>query len=133
MGFKSLSPNLMVEDVQHAIAFYRDVLGFEVAATAPDADAPVWAMVRSGEVSVMLEARSSIEEGMPQLAGKSAGGTLSLYMDVDDADALHAAIHDRVRIVKEPHLTFYGAREFYILDQDGYILGFASQQEHAHE
>lgn len=127
--FQSLAPNLMVEDVAQAMAFYRDVLGFEVASTVPEADAaPVWAMVRAGAVTVMLEARASVEEGLPRLAGQPTGATLSLYMDVDDADALYAAIQDRVRVVKEPHATFYGAREFYIEDPNGYILAFASQQ-----
>jgi hypothetical protein len=29
-------------------------------------------------------------------------------------------------VVKEPQTSFYGAREFYIQDLDGYILCFAS-------
>lgn len=128
MEFKSLSPDLMVEDVSKAIAWYRETLGFEVIGTAPDADAPIWAMLRAGAVTLMFETRSSIEQGFSQLAGKPIGVTGSLYMDVDDADGLYAAIHEKARVVVEPHLTFYGAREFYIEDPNGYILGFASQQ-----
>lgn len=128
MQFKSLAPNLMVDDVSQAMAWYRDTLGFEVAATVPDEGAPlVWAMLRAGAVTLMLEARGSIEEAFPQFAGKPACVTGSLYMDVDDADALYQSIAGKARVLKEPHLTFYGAREFYIEDPSGYALGFASQ------
>lgn len=128
MEFKSLAPNLMVENVAQAMGWYRDTLGFEVVATVPDEQAPVWAMLRAGAVTLMLESRGSIEEGFPQFRGQAPSVTGSLYMDVDDADALYAAVAGKARIVKEPHLTFYGAREFYIEDPNGYVLGFASQQ-----
>lgn len=128
MQFKSLAPNLMVDDVAQAMAWYRDTLGFEVVATVPDEQAPVWAMLRAGAVTLMLESRGSIEAGFPQFRGQAPGVTGSLYMDVEDADALYAVIASKARIVKEPHLTFYGAREFYIEDPNGYVLGFASQQ-----
>jgi uncharacterized glyoxalase superfamily protein PhnB len=118
----------MVEDVAKAMAWYRDTLGFAVSDTAGEAEAPVWALLRAGDVTLMLEARSSIEAGFTQLAGQPIGATGSLFMGVDDADALYAAIHDKGRVVKEPHLTSYGMREFYIEDPNGYILGFASEQ-----
>jgi catechol 2,3-dioxygenase-like lactoylglutathione lyase family enzyme len=31
-----LTPNLIVADVERAVAFYRDVLGFSVQTTVPD-------------------------------------------------------------------------------------------------
>jgi uncharacterized glyoxalase superfamily protein PhnB len=126
MAFKSLAPNLMVEDVTRAIAFYRDTLGFEVAAKQPDEGAPVWAMLSAGGVSLMFQARQSLEEELPQLTGQPIGASQSLYISVDDADALYLSIHNTAHVLKEPQTSFYGAREFYIQDLDGYILCFAS-------
>jgi uncharacterized glyoxalase superfamily protein PhnB len=126
MAFKSLAPNLMVEDVTRAITFYREVLGFAVATTQPDEGTPIWAMLSAGGVTVMFQARQSLEEELPQLVGQPIGASQSLYIGVDDADALYASIRDRAHIIKEPHTAFYGAREFYIQDTDGYILCFAS-------
>ena len=34
---KKLTPNLIVADVSRSIAFYRDVLGFSLEQTVPDA------------------------------------------------------------------------------------------------
>lgn len=126
MTLKSLTPNLMVDDVDATIAFYRDTLGFTVTATVPDASPYVWASLKSGEVEIMAQARHSLEEELPQLVGKSLGATLTLYIGVDDADALHSAIQGRATIIKAPMTAPYGAREFYAQDPNGYILGFSS-------
>ena len=49
-----LTPNLIVSDVSRSIAFYRDVLGFTLAQTVPDAEPFVFAIVRSGNVQVVM-------------------------------------------------------------------------------
>lgn len=126
MTFTSLSPNLMVEDVEASIAFYRDTLGFTVTATVPDAAPFVWASLKAGGVEIMLQERHSLAEELPQFADRPLGGSLTLYIGVDDADALHSAIQDKATIIKAPATTFYGAREFYAQDPSGYILGFSS-------
>ncbi|MGH2501072.1 MAG: bleomycin resistance protein [Ktedonobacterales bacterium] len=126
MTLKSLTPNLMVEDVDATIAFYRDTLGFTVTGTAPDASPYVWASLKGGDVEIMLQARHSLEDELPQLTGKPLGASLTFYIGVDDADALHSAIKDKAAIIKAPMTAPYGAREFYAQDPNGYILGFSS-------
>lgn len=126
MTLKSLTPNLMVEDVEATIAFYRDTLSFTVTATVPDAAPYVWASLKGGDVEIMLQARHSLEEELPQLVGKPLGASLTLYIGVDDADALHSAIQDKATIIKPPMTAPYGAREFYAQDPNGYLLGFSS-------
>jgi len=128
MAFKSLTPNLMVDDVSATIAFYRDTLGFAVTGTMPakGEGAPVWASLSAGDVSLMFQARHSLEEELPQLTGQPISASLTLYIGVDDADALYESIRSNAHIIKEPQTTFYGAREFYIQDPSGYILAFSS-------
>lgn len=126
MTYTSLSPNLMVEDVARTVAFYRDTLGFEVSASVPDESAPVWAQVNAGAVSLMFQQRHSLAEELPQFADQPIGATLTFYIGVDDADALYNRVRDKARIIKEPMTTFYNAREFYMQDLNGYILGFSS-------
>ena len=53
---EKLTPNLIVSNVERSIAFYRDVLGFTVTATVPDAAPYVFAAVQSGPVEVFLNA-----------------------------------------------------------------------------
>jgi lactoylglutathione lyase len=128
MAFKTLTPNLMVEDVSAAIAFYRDTLGFAVTGTMPaeGEGALVWASISAGDVSLMFQARHSLEEELPQLTGQPISASQTLYFGVEDADALYEDIRSNAHIIKEPQTTFYGAREFYIQDPSGYILGFSS-------
>ncbi|HET9111110.1 MAG TPA: VOC family protein [Ktedonobacterales bacterium] len=126
MTYTSLAPNLMVEDVEKTIAFYRDTLGFEVTARVPEEGTPVWASVTADTVSLMFQQRHSLGEELPQLVDQPIGGTLTLYIGVDDADALYTRVRDKAHIIKEPMTTFYNAREFYLQDPNGYILGFSS-------
>lgn len=126
MTYTSLAPNLMVEDVETTIAFYRDTLGFEVTARMPEEGAPVWASVTAGAVSLMFQQRHSLGEELPQLMDQPIGATLTFYIGVNDADALYARVRDMAHIIKEPTTTFYNAREFYIQDPNGYLLGFSS-------
>jgi lactoylglutathione lyase len=131
MAFKTLTPNLMVEDVSAAIAFYRDTLGFAVTGTMPaeGEGAPVWASLSANGVSLMFQARHSLEEELPQLTGQPISASQTLYIGVDDADTLYEGIRGNAHIIKEPQTTFYGAREFYIQDPSGYILGFSSSAD----
>jgi len=52
---KSLTPNLMVADVNETIAFYRDVLGFKLIQTVPDEGDFVWASVQYRDVELMFQ------------------------------------------------------------------------------
>ena len=47
--------------------------------------------------------------------------SIKLYFRSDDALALHAALKAKGHLVTDPQMTFYGAREFVILDCNGFI------------
>lgn len=128
-----LTPNLMVEDVDRTVDFYRDVLGFTLAATAPEERPFDWAMVSSGSAELMFQSRASLGGEVPALRDRKIGGALTLYVEVDDVEALYERIKDRLPIVVDMHDTFYGAREFAAQDCNGYILGFAGRIANAGE
>ena len=125
MTLQNCTPNMMVEDVDRTVAFYREVLGFEVVMTVPDEGPFDWAMVRRDGVELMFQSRASLAAEYPELEARTAGGALTLYLDVKDAAGLYERLRDRVAVVKESHTTFYGKREFAIRDTDGFILTFA--------
>ena len=122
---KKLTPNLMVEDVNQTVAWYKDVLGFEVLATVPDQGQFDWAMMRRDDVQVMFQARSSLTQEIPALAGAPIGGSLTFYVEVSGLTELYEQLKPSVEIVYDMHATFYGAQEFYVKDCNGYILGFS--------
>ena len=124
-NLKKMTPNLMVEDVNNTIAFYKDILSFELLATVPETGQFNWAMLRRDNVEIMFQARASITEEFPVLKDRVIGGSLTFYIEVEDIQALYTRLQDHVTIVQEMHTTFYGTREFAILDCNGFVLSFA--------
>jgi uncharacterized glyoxalase superfamily protein PhnB len=138
MPLKKLTPNLMVPDVARTTAYYLETLGFDFVMAMPDdADAPVFAwpvkeplafaMVKSGEVEIFLQSRKSLGGEIPLLAGQKTGGSFTLYIECDDLDVRYKKIAAAGPFLKDLHTTFYGMREFYIQDINGYILAFAQK------
>ncbi len=124
-SMKKLTPNIMVEDINRSIAFYKEKLGFELLATAPEEGQFVWAMLKRDEVEVMFQVRASLEEEFPALKHKEIGGALTFYIAIEDVKGLYAQLKESVTVVQDMHTTFYGALEFAIQDCNGFILSFA--------
>ena len=131
-ALKKLTPNLMVEDVNRTIDFYRDVLGFEVQVTVPEAGQLDWAMLTRDGVTLMFQSRGSLGGEIPALADAPIGGAVTFYTEVDGVEALHAQLSEgasRVEIVQALHDTFYGTREFCFRDCNGYLISFSESLE----
>ena len=126
-----LTPNLIVSDVQRSLAFYRDVLGFTVGATVPDASPYVFAIVQSGPVEVFLNAPEPAIAEYPAFKGRPIGGTLTLFIEVVDIARAHASLKDRVKVVMPLEHKWYGVTEFAFEDPDGYLITFAERDQPA--
>ncbi len=130
MTFQKLTPNMMVEDVNTTIDFYRDVLGFELVVNVPEEGAFDFALVRRDGVEVMFQSRASLAADLPAFAARPAGGALTFfYLDVEGVEALYEQLRTRTTVVKDLHETFYGTREFAVEDCNGFILAFAEGGE----
>lgn len=107
-------PGLNVPDLQAAVDFYTQKLGFRLGFTWGD---PVtFAGVNLGGVQLFL---SQGAHGTPRLEGCSA------YFIVDDADALYA-FHRAggVEVVEEIEDRAYALRDYVVRDLNGYHLIF---------
>ena len=115
---------LFVRDVAATVAFYKDVLGFNL-----DFDygsPPKHARVSSGESTSPATARIRFElEPTPQSGPRSC----SLYVYVARAlDDLCGAYKSRgVEIVSPPRDRPWGLRDFQIRDCNGYLLSFVTE------
>jgi uncharacterized glyoxalase superfamily protein PhnB len=133
MKFADVTPNLIVTDVERSLAFYRDVLGFAVVATVPDASPLVFAWVQRDGISVFLNSVESVRAEQPELAARPVGGTATMFMVLEagtigeGVDALFTTVEARARVVMTLKDQFYGMREFAIEDPDGYVIVFAQQ------
>ncbi|MDR1406471.1 MAG: hypothetical protein LBJ23_00310, partial [Tannerella sp.] len=86
-------------------------------------------MMKKDSVELMFQQSDSFNEDVV-LAGKtSVGASVSFYMEGKGIETLYAELKDRNLTVSELKLTWYGIKEFYLRDNNGYILGFAEESE----
>lgn len=125
MELKSLTPNLMVKDVNKTLDFYTNVLGFELLQTVPEKGTFDWGFVKSGNVKLMVQKETSIKSEYKELDGYENGGAQTLYIQVEGLQKWYETIKDKTNVIKPMHKTFYGANEFAIMDINGFILTFS--------
>jgi catechol 2,3-dioxygenase-like lactoylglutathione lyase family enzyme len=125
--FTSITPNLLVRDVAKSTAFYRDVLGFEMAETVPDQEPFVFVWMKRNGVSVFLNDINAAAHDYPAAASLPPGGTAALFFVISGVDAYHDAVAPKASVVMPLKTQFYGMREFAITDPDGHIITFAER------
>ena len=134
---KSMIVNLAVNDIASTIIYYRENFDFELqmlvdeSKTIFDTEIKkelnyIWAMIKKDGVSIMLQSIESLKEDIGVFFD-NISASLTLYIEVENVDELYLKIKDKVSIYKEIETTWYGQKEFYIKDINGYILGFASK------
>src|SRR5687768_14482370 len=122
LELKKLTPNLIVSHVERSLSFYRDVLGFAVAFTVPEASPLVFAAVQSGPVEIFLNAPEAAGAEYPAFKDRPIGGTLTLFIGVVGITAVHDQLKDRVKIAMPLETEWYGMTEFAFEDPDGYLI-----------
>ncbi|HVW14256.1 MAG TPA: VOC family protein [Mucilaginibacter sp.] len=125
---ESLAPNIFTYNMQETIAFYR-MLGFNIAMSVPEntENDLVWVMMTNGNVTMMFQTVESLGESLPEISRKD-GGSLLLYINLKDIRKFYNDIKDRVKVLSGLDVTFYGATEFSILDNNNYVLTFAEHE-----
>jgi catechol 2,3-dioxygenase-like lactoylglutathione lyase family enzyme len=109
----------LVSDVEQAIAFYTQQLGFELI----ESMVPAFAIVRHGDLSLWLSGpKSSAARTMPDGARPEPGGWNRVVVEVDDLAARVAAmqaagVHFRNEIVSGP-----GGKQILADDTSGNVV-----------
>ena len=129
LELKKLTPNLIVSNVERSLAFYRDVLGFTVAFTVPEASPLVFAAVQSGPVEIFLNAPEAAAAEYPAFKDRPIGGTLTLFIEVVGIRDVHDSLNGRVKIAMPLETKWYGMTEFAFEDPDGYLITFAERAD----
>lgn len=118
---RELWPLLIVRDLGRSVAFYRDRLGFEVAADARSEGAVFWCRMKRDGCSLMLQQAES-EDGPADHRGRG----VVFYFLCDDADVMHAELVSRGLPLSGPTTAYYGMRQVAVQEPDGYSLCFES-------
>lgn len=130
-----LSPVFAVEDVQKTAEFYIKHLGFQLVFAVPNHNAVEeifengkeyrFAMLKSGEVEIALQRLDTFQDDIHFAKNQSIGASVAFYMYVDNSEDLYNRLKSENLNLTELKTTWYGVREFYLKDLNGYILGFA--------
>jgi catechol 2,3-dioxygenase-like lactoylglutathione lyase family enzyme len=118
---------LQVFDMPASVAFYRDVLGFEVVETSQrEGDQFDWGLLRLGDAEVMLNTAYERDDrpAAPDPARISAHGDTTLYFGCPDVDAAYRHLKALGINVDEPKIAPYGMKQLHVTDPDGYLLCF---------
>jgi uncharacterized glyoxalase superfamily protein PhnB len=121
MKCTSLSPNIGVRNVNETVKFYTEQLGFQLIMSNPAEGELLWAMVGAGDVTMMFQEQNSLIEEYPELKNRG-DGLLTFYVKVTGLIPLYKKLEGTDMIVKPLGKTFYGANEFAIRDNNGYVL-----------
>ena len=127
--FESLTPNIMVKDVNQTLEYYKNILGFEIVDTNPVKGQMEWGFVKKGKAGLMFQELSSLRTEYPSLSSTPLGGAMTFYVLVqEDIESWFMELEGKVKVIKELNTTFYGTKEFAIEDINGFILTFSERK-----
>ena len=125
MNVKRITPVLLVKEIEPLIPFWVEALGFTRAVEVPDGNKIGFIIFQKGSVEVMYQTYASVEKDAPPSMGAEARkGPTYLYMEVDNLDAVLAAMK-QARLVMPVRTAFYGMKEFAVQDPGGHFVTFA--------
>jgi uncharacterized glyoxalase superfamily protein PhnB len=125
MSVKKITPVLLVKEIEPIVPFWVERLGFAKTIEVPDGNKLGFAAFQKGTAEVMYQTYASVEkDAPPSMSAEARKGPTYLYLEVDDLDAVLAAMKD-VKIVMPVRTAFYGMREFSVQDPGGHFITFA--------
>jgi uncharacterized glyoxalase superfamily protein PhnB len=120
-----LVPLLFVDDAARSAAFYRDTLGFEMTGSWEPGGKLTWCRMRRGGAVLMLQ-QACLEEDGP---AEGRGRGVEFFFTCDDADAVYAELTANGLKLHKPTVAFYGMKQLFLKDPDGYHLCFQNPVE----
>ncbi len=125
MNVKRITPVLLVKEIEPVIPFWVGGLGFTKTIEVPEGNKLGFVAFQKGAVEVMHQTYSSVEkDAPPSMSAEARKGPTYLYMEVDNIDAVLAAMKD-VKIVMPLRTAFYGMKEFAVQEPGGHFITFA--------
>lgn len=126
---RELTPLLEVFDLPASVAFYRDILGFDLVS----GDDTWWCMLRLGGATLMLNTAYEINERPPSPEPNRVRGhaDTSLYLGADNPEAVYADLRSKGWPATEPTITTYGMKQTSTRDPDGFRIFFIAPSQPA--
>jgi hypothetical protein len=123
-NFIALAPQLLVSDVVDAVAYYREMLGFDAGPLEREAGSGTayLALIRREGAYVQLRRGATDRRASNRAFERDA---VDLYFLVRNLDAIYEEFTAKqVKVLVAPRSRPYPMREFEIEDCNGYVLTF---------
>jgi uncharacterized glyoxalase superfamily protein PhnB len=126
MQMKRITPVLFVKEIEPVLPFWVDALGFAKTIEVPAGDKLGFVSLQKDSTEVMYQTYASLGEDMPLIAEAAKKGPTFLYIEVDNLDAVLAAVK-KYKMTMPERTAFYGMREIGYQDPAGHYLTFAQR------
>ena len=118
-----IAPQFLVEDLDRAVAYYRDKLGFELVFTYQS----VYAGVSRNGFAIHLK---HAEKLVADRAHRKQNEHLDAYITVSGIRGLFSELQMRgAEVIRPLEERPWACVDFYVEDPDGYILCFSEPRE----
>jgi uncharacterized glyoxalase superfamily protein PhnB len=125
LALSSASPSFTVNDLQKSLAWYRDVVGFDVEETWKDAGKVVGVSLKAGDVSFMI-GQDDWKKGRDRKKGE---GFRMFCMTKKNVDALAERITIKGgKLDHGPQDQSWGVRDISLTDPDGFKITIANEK-----
>jgi catechol 2,3-dioxygenase-like lactoylglutathione lyase family enzyme len=121
-----MTPLIQVFDIPRSLAFYRDILGFEIVSDSGNGDDSSWVWLRLDGVELMLndQYEPGCEPSEPPAARTRWHKDTCLYFGCRDVDAVYEYLKSKGIQLGAPKVAPYGMKQLYLEDPDGYGICF---------
>ncbi|HEY1604808.1 MAG TPA: VOC family protein [Allosphingosinicella sp.] len=132
IDMNGLTPLIEVFDMNEAIDFYCDILGFEIHASSPEVEGPEgryfhWAWLRSrGGAELMLNTAYDTGE-RPARRDEvrwTGHGHTTFFIGCPDPDLAYEELRSKGVETDPPKMAPYGMKQLSLRDPDGYGICF---------
>jgi uncharacterized glyoxalase superfamily protein PhnB len=121
---KRITPILFVSEIEPALPFWTEGLGFAKTIEVPHGEKLGFVALQRGSFEVMYQTHASVKQDFPSLAAAARQGPSFLYIEVDNLNDVLAALKS-AKISQPERTTFYGMREVGYQEPGGHFVTFA--------
>lgn len=126
-----MTPLIQVFSMRRSLAFYRDILGFEVVSDSGNGEDSSWVWLRWQGVDLMLndQYEPGSEPNEPPAERTKWHGDTCLYFWCADPQEAYEYLKSRGIELDPPKVAPYGMKQLNVNDPDGYKVCFQCQAD----
>jgi uncharacterized glyoxalase superfamily protein PhnB len=118
----------MAREMENAMMFYTEKLGFRVISQVPPDGIPMRVVLGSGKATIVLQQEEILKAEFDPLRHTEPGGGFLLFMKVSNVEELFHKVAHACEYWTELRETEQGTIEFTVKDPLGYFITFSQER-----